>query len=107
MPARQYDYNRHKALKFLIGPVWMADLMYLFRRNSPTDLQRLIEGEVVAESDWEIVPAFSFIYNKYDRGKIFPSLGRIERWVQLCGATIRVPELALWDVIGQTPRTYQ
>lgn len=88
-----------------MGPLWMADLMYLFRRHSPTELQKLIEGETVLQFDWEITPAFSCIYNKYDRGDVFPGPDRIKRWLDLCAAAERVPKLLLWDVLDPKPFT--
>lgn len=104
-PTQEYDYYRFKKLKRLLCPLWIEDLLYLSRQRTPAELQKLIEGEAVAQFDWEIPPAFSCIYNKYDRGDIFPGRDRIEFWRTLGEAVERVPKLLLWYVLDPEPLT--
>jgi hypothetical protein len=86
-------------------PLWIEDLLDLSGQCSPAELQKLIEREPVVQSEWDIPPAFSYIYNKYDRGEIFPGPDRIELWRTFCAAVERVPKLLLWYVLYPEPFT--
>lgn len=101
MRQRRHPSHEFKSLRQLIGRLWVHDLMYIFNVNSPTELQRALEGVRIKLTDYgyEVMPA-SGIYVKYHAGRVVPDIETVNWLVKnRCAEAARALDLVLWPIL--------